>query len=101
MVLVAVCLPGWIQSQLTEGTMPVRELAARINKLQWKAAAAAMVAEIAAMAQNHPAKKQWTKKKPGNRKPWRSRDGNHGSALTAKRKLESWVAMGICKFHYQ
>ena len=39
-------LPEWIQRQLAEDTLPIRELAKRVDELQWKAPPAATVAAV-------------------------------------------------------
>ena len=102
------CRTDWIQHQLAEDTSLVRELAKRVNELQWKAPAVAMVpaptplvAEIATVGQTQPAKKQWNKGKPDYRKHRHSGDVGHSSQGGAKRDLHPWVSMGICKFHYR
>ena len=60
-------LPDWIQHQLVEDNVSVRELVARVDELHQKAPARAAVAkapaaEIAAMAQGQQAKPHWPKK---------------------------------------
>jgi hypothetical protein len=75
----------WIQRQLAKDTLPVRELAKRVDELQRKAPPAATVAavptpaaEIAAVEQRRPHKKAWSHKKPEGRKRRRSEDGDQG-----------------------
>jgi len=104
-------LPEWIQRQLAEDTSPVQDLAKRVDELQRKAPPAATVAavpapvaEIAAVGQKRPAKKEWHPRKPEDRKRPRSGDGGRGGRGDAKRSkpppAEPWKTIGICRFHH-
>jgi len=100
-------LPEWIQRQLAEDTLPVRELARWVDELQRKAPPTATVAtvptptgEIAAVEQKRPPKNTWSHKKPGNRKCPRSGDGDQGGRGDDKRKPKPWETLGVCYNHY-
>jgi len=102
------CLPDWIQRWLAEDTSPVREVAKLVEELQRKAPPEATVAavptpaaDIAAVEQSRPPEKNWSKRKPDDRKSLRTDDGGQGGQGYAKRKPGPWVAMGICKLHYK
>jgi len=106
-------LPADTQRLLAEHKGSVAELAARADELQRKAPPPATVAavttpaaEIAAVGQKRPAKKEWRPKKPEDRKRPRSGDDGRGGRGDAKRKpgrpppAEPWKTIGICRFHH-
>ena len=103
-------LPADTQRLLAEHKGSVVELAARADELHRKAPPPATVAavttpaaEIAAVGQKRPAKKEWRPKKPEDRKRPHSGDDGRGDA---KRKpgrpppAEPWKTIGICRFHH-
>ena len=101
-------LPEWIQRQLAENTLPVRELAKRVDKLQRKvpppanvAAVPTPAAEIAVVEKRRPHKKTWPHKKPDSRKRRRSDDSDQGGQGDVKKKARPWENIGICRFHHK
>ena len=88
-------LPEWIQRLLAEDTLPVRELAKRVDELQRKVPPPATVAavptpgaEIAAVEQRRPHKKAWSHKKPEGRKR-RCSSGSGSRSTTSEGGLEA------------
>jgi len=101
-------LPAWMQRQLAEDAGTVEQLAARAEDLMQKAPEVAAVAaeptEVVAAAHVPQPKKQWPKKKFGDRKRRRSEEGTQGGRGgqgSSKKRDTPWARAGMCWAHYK